>query len=84
MNWKLLDTPDGRKSWVEYDQNLEIRIRTIGGNRYSVALLEYDWPDLNDIYVEVFESFERAKSKVKWLMKNAESLLETDVEEELI
>lgn len=81
MNWTLLDTDDGRKSWVEYERNLEIRVRSVGGNRYSVALLEYDWPDLNDLYAEVFDSFEKAKSKVKWLMSHAEELLTEELVE---
>lgn len=80
MNWQLLDTQKGRKSWVEYEHNLEIRVRAIGSGRYSVALLQYDWPVLHDLYAEVFSNFEQAKSKAKWLMRNALSLVEVEVE----
>lgn len=79
-DWVSLDTPPGRKSWVDYERMLEIRVQAIG-ERYEVSLLRCDWnggelPDGPiDLYVTIVHSLDKVSETVKWIMANVDSLI---------
>lgn len=84
-DWKSIDSPHGHARWVDYDHQVEIRVRPLGSEQYEVSMLRAarygpgsaDEPP--DVYAGVVRGLRAAARKVAWLKAHIERLLQGDV-----